>query len=171
LQNRYAGISVRAETIYGHEAGGGSRCQDPPDVSATIPQRTPSRAWATLDPMSFEQSDVDLLAAAEEIEIETQPPGGSPRRTTSWVMVDEGDAFVRSVRGPEGRWYRDAIANPAVAVIAAGRRLAATAIPADDPDSVDRINRALTAKYRGIPGYDEMLEPHVLEVNLRLEPA
>ena len=121
--------------------------------------------------MSFDQRDVDLLAAAEEIEIETQPPGGSARRTTIWVMVDDGDVFVRSVRGATGRWYRDATANPAVAVIANGRRLDATAIPADDPDTVERINRALTAKYLGVPGYDEMLEPQALEVNFRLEPA
>ena len=121
--------------------------------------------------MSFEPADVDLLAATEEIEIETQAPGGSPHRATIWIMVDGDDVFVRSVRGEGGRWYREASANPAVAIIADGRRLSATAIPASDPDSIDRINRALTAKYRGIEGYDEMLEPGVLAVNLRLEPA
>jgi hypothetical protein len=121
--------------------------------------------------MSFEQPDLDLLEATEEIEIETQAPGGSPHRTTIWILVDDGEVFVRSVRGSSGRWYREATANPAVAVIADGRRLTATAISADDPDTIDRINRALGRKYRGIEGYDEMLEPAVLGVNLRLEPA
>jgi hypothetical protein len=58
-----------------------------------------------------------------------------------------------------------------VAIHVDGRRLAATAIPATDPDSIDRINRALAEKYTGIEGYDSMLEPDVLAINLRLEPA
>ena len=121
--------------------------------------------------MSFEQDDVDRLTAADEIEIETQAPDGPVHRTIIWVMTDGGDVFLRSVRGDRGRWFREATANPAVAVHVDGRRLAATAIPATDPDSMDRIDAALTAKYRGVDGYDEMLEPAVRAANFRLEPA
>jgi hypothetical protein len=121
--------------------------------------------------MSFEQADLDRLAAAEEIEIETQAPDGPVHRTIIWIMTEGGDVFLRSVRGDRGRWFREASANPAVAVHVAGRRLAATAIPATDPDSIDRINAALTAKYEGVEGYDEMLEPAVRAANYRLEPA
>ena len=121
--------------------------------------------------MSFAQDDIERLAAAEEIEIETQAPGGSVHRTTIWVMVDGNDVFLRSVRGERGRWFREATANPAIAVHVSGRRLAASAIPATDPDSLDRIDAALGAKYEGIEGYDEMLEPAVRLANFRLEPA
>ena len=121
--------------------------------------------------MSFAQDDLDRLAAAEEIEIETQAPEGPVHRTIIWVMVEGADVFLRSVRGDRGRWYREAGANPAVAVHVDGRRLAATAIPATDPDSMDRIDAALAAKYTGIEGYDEMLEPTVRSANFRLEPA
>ena len=121
--------------------------------------------------MSFDEEDLARLRAAEEVEIETQAPDGATHRTTIWVMVDGDDVFVRSVRGERGRWFRDATANPAVAVIADRQRRSVTAIPASDPDTIDRINRALTAKYVGIEGYAEMLERDVLGANFRLEPA
>jgi hypothetical protein len=121
--------------------------------------------------MSFEPDDLARIRDADEIEIETQGPDGPTHRTIIWIMVDGDDVFVRSVRGEAGRWYREALANPAMAIHVDGRRLSATAIPATDPDSIDRINRALTAKYTGIEGYDSMFEPAVLSTNLRLEPA
>ena len=123
------------------------------------------------DLVSFAEDDLALIRAAEEIEIETQAPDGPARRTIIWIMVEGDDTFVRSVMGARGRWFREATANPAVAVHVDGRRIAATAIPADDPDSIDRINRALAAKYTGIEGYDSMLEPDALPTNFRLEPA
>ena len=121
--------------------------------------------------MSFAEDDLARIRAAEEIQIETQAPDGPVHRTIIWIMVDGDDVFVRSVKGTSGRWFREATANPAVAVHVEGRRVPATAIAATDPDSIDRINRALTAKYTGIDGYDEMLEPAVLSTNFRLEPA
>ena len=139
--------------------------------AVTVPQRTGRRAWATLAAMSFAQDDLARIRDAEEIDIETQAPDGPVHRTTIWIMVDGDDAFVRSVRGEAGRWYQDALANPALAIHVDGRRLPATAIPATDPDSIDRINRALAAKYTGVEGYDSMLEPGCLSTNLRLEPA
>ncbi|MFL5777514.1 MAG: nitroreductase/quinone reductase family protein [Chloroflexota bacterium] len=121
--------------------------------------------------MSFAEDDLGRVRAAEEVEIETQAPDGPAHRATIWVLVDGDDVFVRSVRGESGRWFREASANPAVGLHVAGRRLAATAIPATDPDSIERINAALRAKYLGIEGYDSMLEPAVLAANFRLEPA
>ncbi len=121
--------------------------------------------------MSFPDTDLARIRAAEEVEIETQAPDGPVHRTIIWIVVDGDDTFVRSVKGTRGRWFREATANPAIAVHVDGRRIPATAIPATDPDSIDHINRALTAKYTGIEGYDSMLEPDVLSTNFRLEPA
>jgi hypothetical protein len=121
--------------------------------------------------MSFSDDDLARLRAAEEVDIETMAPGGPAHRTTIWVMVDGDDAFVRSVRGERGRWYREATANPAVAIHVDGRRLPATAIPATDPASIERTNVALREKYEGIDGYAPMIEPKVFGTTLRLEPA
>ena len=121
--------------------------------------------------MSFSPDDLARIASAEEVDIETQAPGSTPHRTTIWIVVDGDEAFVRSVRGSAGRWYREATSNPAVALHVDGRRLAATAIPATDPESIERVNGALTAKYESIPGYAPMMKPEVLDATFRLEPA
>ena len=121
--------------------------------------------------MSFAEDDLARIRDAEEIDIETQAPEGPAHRTTIWIVVDGGDVFVRSVRGSNGRWYREALANPAVAIHVDGRRLPATAIPATDPDSMDRVTRAVIAKYTGIEGYDAMQNPEIFPATLRLEPA
>jgi len=122
--------------------------------------------------MSFSGEDLAAIDAAEEIRIETQAPGGDVHRTIIWIMVDDGEVFVRSVNGEDGRWYREAKANPAVAIHVADRRLPATAIPADDPDSIDRVSDALRRKYRTQgASLASMLEPNTLPTTLRLEPA
>jgi hypothetical protein len=122
--------------------------------------------------MSFGTDDLARLAAAEEVEIETQAPDGPVHRTIIWVVVDGTDTFIRSYRGRPARWFREADANPAVAIHVDGRRLAATAIPATDPDSIERISTALQAKYSHDPeSLATMLEPEMLDANYRLEPA
>lgn len=125
----------------------------------------------TLPGMSFKRPELALLEGAEEVDIETQPPSGSAHRATIWIVVDGDAAYVRSVRGKEGRWYKELGANPAGALHVDGRRIPVTAVPATDPDSVERFNAALRRKYLGVSGYDSMLEPETFETTLRLEPA
>ncbi len=121
--------------------------------------------------MSFSREELDLIAAAEEIEIETQAPNGPVHRTVIWAVVDDDRVFVRTYRGPGSRWYREAQANPAVAVHVAGRRLTATAIPADDPDSIQRTSDGFQHKYARDPATKAMIRPEVLGTTLRLEPT
>jgi hypothetical protein len=121
--------------------------------------------------MSFSGEDRALLERTEEVEIETQPPEGPAHRTIIWAVVDGDDVFIRSVRGETARWYREALANPAVAVHADGRRLGATAIPATDPLSIDRASAGFRRKYAGDPAAHTMLRVEILPTTLRLEPA
>lgn len=121
--------------------------------------------------MSFSAEELALLERAEEVEIETQAPDQPARRTVVWVVVDEGDVFVRTYKGPDSRWFRDTLANPAVALHVDGRRLAATAIPATDPDSIERTSAGYNRKYATDPATPAMLAPNVTGTTLRLEPA
>ena len=135
-------------------------------------QRTSVRGWATLAPMSFSGEDLSAIDAAEEVRIETQAPGGDVHRTIIWIMVDDAEVFVRSVNGEDGRWYREAKANPAVAIHVNGKRLPATAIAADDPDSIERVSAALKVKYANDgASLRSMLQAHNFATTLRLEPA
>jgi|SRR5919108_5822719 hypothetical protein len=121
--------------------------------------------------MSFSDDDRALLERIEEVEIETQAPDGPAHRTVIWVVVDGEETFIRSYRGETARWYQEALANPAVAVHADGRRLPATAIPASDPDSIDRASSGFLHKYVGDPAVGTMVRPETLQTTLRLEPA
>ena len=121
--------------------------------------------------MSFADDDLAGLAAAAEIEIETQAPDKAARRTVIWVVVEDGEVFIRTYKGPESRWYKDALANPAVAIHVDGRRLPATAIPATDPDSIERTSAGLLRKYADDPASKTMVGAELLDTTLRLEPA
>jgi len=121
--------------------------------------------------MRFEPAELALLADTVEIEIETAAPDGPSHRTVIWVVVDGGDAFIRSVRGSSARWYREVAANPEVTIHADGRRLRANAVPATDPASIARTSAALERKYAGDPEMPSMLDPDILDTTLRLTPA
>ncbi len=121
--------------------------------------------------MSFSREDLTLLGAAEEVEIETGLPDAPRHRTIIWIVVDGSDVFVRSVRGPTGRWYRECVANPEVGVHLDGRRLAARAVSARDPESIARTTSSLKTKYARDPALRSMLRPDTLDTTIRLEPA
>jgi hypothetical protein len=120
---------------------------------------------------SFPADRLVAIGAAEEIEIETRAAPDAPsHRTTIWAVVENGDAFVRSVRGPRGRWYREVTANPDAVVWVAREAIAVRATPATDEASVERCSRGLRRKYASDPALRTMLRPDTLPTTLRLEP-
>jgi hypothetical protein len=121
--------------------------------------------------MSFSAEDLALLDRSEEVEIETQAPDKPARRTIIWVVVDDDEVYVRTYRGAGSRWFRDIATNPAVAIHAGGKRLPATAIPATDPDAIERTSAGFLRKYATDPAAKAMVKPDVLDTTLRLEPA
>jgi hypothetical protein len=120
-----------------------------------------------LVPLSPEQ--LEIFAQAREVLIETKR-GDRVYRTVIWVVVDEGEVFVRSVRGEVGRWYQRALADPSVALAVGDDRLDFAAVPASDPTSIERTSEALRRKYRG-RSLEMMLMPETLGTTLRLDPV
>ncbi len=123
---------------------------------------------------AFDSETLQTLDRTAEIDIETSRGEGAPvHRVTIWIVVDGDDAFVRSVRGPSGRWYRELSANPRGAIHVNGRRLPIEAEPATDADSVSRVNDALKRKYeQRWPGpLAGMLREQVLPTTMRVKPA
>lgn len=118
--------------------------------------------------MNLSSDDRTLLAASEEIEIETRSPQGTVHRTIIWVVADGDDVLIRSVNGAGARWYREAVADPAVALHVSGRRIPIRLESATDPDSIERCSTALTAKYRADPALPAMLVDHTLATTLRV---
>jgi hypothetical protein len=120
--------------------------------------------------LSFPKDTLALIDKTGEVDIETRSQKGSTHSVPIWVVVDGEDVFIRAVRGPTSRWYRELTARPG-ALVVKGQRLPVRAIAASDSDSVKRTSDGLRKKYRKGPSLDSMLVPAVLPTTLRLEPT
>lgn len=122
--------------------------------------------------MPFDPELLRRLDAAEEVEIETRRPTGSSRRTTIWIVVDGGQVYVRSVRGPGGKWYQRLRRDPAAALHVAGTEAPVRAVPVGDAAEIERVSAALQRKYASHGrSLTNMLRAETLPTTLRLEPA
>jgi hypothetical protein len=119
--------------------------------------------------MPLEPEQLERISETREIVIETRR-GERAFDTIIWVVVDDGEVFVRSVRGEEGRWYQRALADPNVALTVGGDCFDFVAVPAGDATSVERTSTALSRKYRG-RSLEMMLLPKTLGTTLRLDPV
>ena len=119
--------------------------------------------------MTFEESDLDHLATAQEIRVETRSGSGEIHKTIVWPLVRDGVVYLRSYKGPSGRWYREALADPDIALLFSRRRLPARAVPASDAASVEACSEALREKYRRSYSLEAMLAPAVLPTTLRID--
>jgi len=123
--------------------------------------------------MSFDPDTLNAWDQTAEVEVETSRGAGAPvHRTVIWIVVDGDEAFVRSVRGARGRWYREIVGNPRGAVHVGGRRVPVTAQSANDGATVARVSELLSRKYQDRwPGPTAaMLREEVLPTTLRLAP-
>ncbi len=117
----------------------------------------------------FDAATLARLAAAREVEIVTRD-ATDVHETTIWIVVDHEDrVLIRSVNGASARWYREARAEPDVALLLGSSRLAVRAEPASDAKRVAACSAALRAKYGG-PSLESMLRDHTLPTTLELVP-
>ncbi len=122
----------------------------------------------------FDPETLRLLNETQEVHIETRRDESSPvHRTVVWVVVVSGEVFVRSVRGPKGRWYREISGNPDGALHVDDRRIPVRAAPATDGSTTQAVSEAYRSKYeRDWPGPTAaMVRPDVLPTTLKLSPA
>jgi len=120
----------------------------------------------------FPPEILERLADARQIEVETLGRRtGLSRRTTVWVVVDDGVPYVRSEFGDAGQWYRNALADPRIGIVVDGRRHDAVATLVPDPGAWKRVSDAYRAKYGSSRSLDVMVQPQVEPMTLALEPG
>jgi hypothetical protein len=117
---------------------------------------------------NFDPDTLRELRDLQEVAIRTEKHPKSA--VVIWVVVPDDEAFVRSWRGAEGRWYRDLAAGGPATLEFAGRRLAVQAIPASDPAAVARASREFLRKYQPDTHAEEMVRSETLPTTLRLAP-
>jgi len=124
-------------------------------------------------PPRFDTPTLEMLGRVREVEIETTSlDGARSHRTIIWIVVVGNEAYVRSEYADSGRWYREARSEPQVILHAEGSAIPATAVLANDAETVEAVSDAYRAKYgKRSPGStDAMVAPHTLETTLRLDP-
>jgi deazaflavin-dependent oxidoreductase (nitroreductase family) len=120
----------------------------------------------------FADDLVARLSETREVDVETTGRrSGLTRRTTTWVVVDEGVPYVRSEYGNAGQWFQNALAEPRLTLILDGRRHAVTATLVRDPATLGRVSDQLRAKYRRNSAAGEMVDPKVEPMTLALSPT
>ena len=120
----------------------------------------------------FAPHELRLLDVTEEIEIETvRSDTQELQRATIWVVVVGPHAYVRSVNGEEGHWYRQLTANSAGAIYAEDQQIPIRAVPVSDSSIQLQVSEAYRRKY-GLYPQDVawIIEPTVESTTLRLEP-
>jgi hypothetical protein len=111
------------------------------------------------------------LETVREVDIETRRADDAPvHRTTIWVVVADGEVYVRSEYGEKGRWWRELMANPDTVVHVGGEAIPVHAVRADDPESVERASAGYRAKYGDSSVVEYMIRDEIAPTTVRLEP-
>lgn len=121
---------------------------------------------------AFPADVVKRFDETKVVDIETVSPKGTKHSVPIWIVVVDGVPYVRSVRGPSGRWYRELVARGEGAIVAGRKRTAVKARPDHTKAAIDRTSEALRRKYKGSgASLAAMLRESVLDTTVRLEPA
>ena len=121
---------------------------------------------------SFPKAVVARFDATKTVEIETRSAKGTKHSVPIWIVVVDGVPYVRSVRGPAGRWYRELLARGEGAVIADGKRTPVRATHDSSAKAIEAVSAALRRKYpRSGQSLGSMLRANVLDTTVRLDPA
>jgi hypothetical protein len=120
---------------------------------------------------AFPAAVIKAFDETKIVEIETRSPKGTKHSVPIWIVVADGVPYVRSVRGPQGRWYRELIARGEGAIVAGGKRTPVKAKQDKAKAAIDGTSEALRRKYKTSgASLQSMLRPEVLSTTVRLEP-
>jgi hypothetical protein len=118
-----------------------------------------------LDPVTIQALDRN-----REVDIRTPRRDGSISSRPIWVVVVDGEAYVRSWKVERGAWYRRVLKDGRATIHVAGRTLDVGLEPAEDAELNERVSEAFWAKYgkRARQSTEEMVTPEVSRTTMRL---
>jgi hypothetical protein len=91
--------------------------------------------------------DAARLDAQDEIIMRTPRRDGSWSSRPIWVVVVDGEAYVRSYRGMQGDWYRRVRVDRRAEITVDGQTVAVGLEPVADEALERRISEAYRVKY------------------------
>jgi hypothetical protein len=122
---------------------------------------------------SFSAQDLETLSKTAEVEVEPiRSNGSAARRKIIWIVVDSGQAYIRSVRGESGAWFKVVRRSGSAVIHAGSTAWPVTLTVVTDQAEIARVSDALRAKYeaRWKGPTASMLRDNVLSSTLRVVP-
>ena len=121
---------------------------------------------------NWTRDELDKIGKADELQIVTLRPDGTPRKpVTIWVVRDGDDLYVRSGYGDRAAWYRRTQQRRDGHIKAGGVDKDVTFAEAN-PTANDRIDAAYRSKYlhHGAQWVDPMVAPEAGATTIKLVP-
>jgi len=118
----------------------------------------------------LDQATLDLFDRSVEVDIRTPRRDGSESSRPIWVVVVDGNAYVRSYLGAQGAWYRRALADGRATIAKQDTIVPVGLEPDHDEDVNRRVSEAFQSKYgeRSAASTATMIDPERSETTLRL---
>jgi hypothetical protein len=111
----------------------------------------------------------DHLDKTDTVHVITRKADGDERTTPIWSVVVDDVPYIRSVDGPDGFWFKRAIARGWVAFEVGGVRIDADAEHVLDATTISDVDAAFEAKYSRQRGsVASMMRESARESTLRL---
>jgi hypothetical protein len=119
-------------------------------------------------PQTFDPATLASLRSTGEVRIRTARH--KSRGVVIWIVVVDNAAFVRSVRGPAGKWFVAAAADATAVLEFDGRQLPVRVFPVTDQTTIEAVSQAFLTKYATSPYAQSIVAPDTLATTLRLDP-
>jgi hypothetical protein len=115
------------------------------------------------------------MKAAQEVVLGTTSPKGTRHNTKLWIVVVDGEPYLRSMNGPGARWYREVTRTGEGELILLDddkkRRFNVRAEQVSDPATLAQVSKSIKKKYGWThPQYcPRFLDDDSVAATLRLE--
>lgn len=117
----------------------------------------------------FSADEQRQLGEADEVQVGFR----EGQRIPIWIVVDDGNVYVRSVKGPAGKWYQALAAGRPFWLYESNSQWSIAGQHVTDAAENERVSEALRRKYfaRWRGPTEAMLRPEVLDTTQRIQPA
>jgi len=117
----------------------------------------------------FTAQERQQLDETDEVHVGFRPA----QRIPIWIVVDGDKVYVRSVKGPDGKWYQALAAGRPFTLRAGSSEWSIVGEHVSDQAEIERVSEAFSRKYNSRwPGPTAaMLRAEVLPTTLRIASA
>ncbi len=119
-------------------------------------------------PQTFDPVVVATLRDSKEVRLRTARHKG--RGVIIWIVAVNDALYVRSVRGPAGKWFVAATAEGQATLDLGDRQVAVRVVPVTDQATIAAVSQAFSSKYATSPYAPSIVRAEVLPTTLRLDP-